>query len=400
MADVTVCIPAYCSQQFIAQTLRSLQQQTYNNFHVKIAIEPTEYSELVWQACEPFLRDKRFEAQENHQVLGWSQNINSLLQKITTPYFAILPHDDIWHPEYLNILLNVLKDRAQASVAYADMFMFGEGQGRKFMPIKQGSIGERLLSFYLAGAEAVPWRGVTRSEVLASGNFFSHKYCNSFAVECQWAQHLLLKGDAIRVSQPLYFKRKFGTKLDTVSRLWIKSFDTQNKLEALENHRAYMFSGFATAPAIDAEEKKIITLVWEIAMLRRFFSFLGNRVPLTHNNLQRLAILNQEVLKTQINSNIRNQMQSRIELIIAKNALASQEYQQAEEHARQSVAQDQMHWEALLFLSRLLLKRNEVHEALAFAAQSAAIAPQCGGVDPLIQKCGDKIKKLYACVNI
>ena len=159
MAEVTICIPAYQSQQFIAQTLRSVQRQTYNDFCVEIAIEPTEDSERVWQACETFLVDKRFNARENSQILGWAENINSLFKTSNNTLLHYLTPRRSLHPAYINTLLSTLKDKPQCSVAYADMLKFGTVKGRRFMSIKQGSLAKRLLSFYLAGAIAVALAG-------------------------------------------------------------------------------------------------------------------------------------------------------------------------------------------------------------------------------------------------
>ena len=64
-------------------------------------------------------------------------------------------------------------------------------------------------------------------------------------------------------------------------------------------------------------------------------------------------------------------------------------------HAQQSVIQDEAHWEALLFLARVLLSVNKASEALIFATKATKTAPQCEGADNLLQSCSNKIKNLH-----
>jgi glycosyltransferase involved in cell wall biosynthesis len=69
--NLTVCIPAYRSEAFIHNTLRSLLTQTYSDFIVEIAVEPP--AEKTLSVCAPFLRDDRVSIIVNPQVLGWAE---------------------------------------------------------------------------------------------------------------------------------------------------------------------------------------------------------------------------------------------------------------------------------------------------------------------------------------
>ena len=105
MASITVCIPAYRSGKYLEKTLRSVQQQTHRELIVEIGLEPADDDGETRRICEAFLGDPRFSVVDNPEVLGWAQNIDSLLQRVETPYFTILPHDDAIHPEYLSRLV-------------------------------------------------------------------------------------------------------------------------------------------------------------------------------------------------------------------------------------------------------------------------------------------------------
>ncbi len=47
---VTVCIPAARSSELVAETLWSVQEQTYTDFQVEIAVEPNGEG-LLWTSC-------------------------------------------------------------------------------------------------------------------------------------------------------------------------------------------------------------------------------------------------------------------------------------------------------------------------------------------------------------
>ena len=232
MAIITVCIPAFDSEKFLMATLDSVQNQSFKDFCVKIALEPTENCHETISICEKYLSDKRFLLSLNSSVLGWAENIDQLLKQIDTPYFIILPHDDIIHPDYLSLLYSGIIDDGEIAVCYGDMQFFGGHGGQKSREFDNQTLFSRLSSFYLLGAEAVPWRGVTSTKVLDAGYSFPTNKWNSLWVECEWAQLLLKCGKAVRVPKSIYFKRIFPPGRTSVSRNWFVEFDATEKINA------------------------------------------------------------------------------------------------------------------------------------------------------------------------
>ena len=268
MARVTVLIPAFNSGKRIFRTLKSVQEQSYGDFKVRVAIEPTGREAFDDEVRRTFEKDGRFEFFENGSVLSWAKNIDTLITHVDTEFFAILPHDDFWDRYYLAKLVPVLDACSEASVAYADMQVFGASNWVKTVRLDDTDISTRLLTFYLEGAEAVPWRGVARKSVLfKSDNFPQHKYM-SFAVECEYAQRLICSGKAIRIGEPLFYKRTYGAGACSLSNLWQTELSHDEKRAALELHRARMLAGI---PLVIRGKisREAIMLAFEIAMLRR-----------------------------------------------------------------------------------------------------------------------------------
>ena len=290
MSKITICVPAFRSVDFIRHTLLSIQDQTYADYIVDISVEPGD--QTAEKINHVIGHDARFKTRLNESVLGWSRNIGRLLSRVETPYFAILPHDDLWDPNYLATLEALLRKNPQASVAYADMSFIGASDRRKRVILDNQSLFSRLLSFYLQAPKAIPWRGVTRAGVLAGGRTFPHHDLAGFAVECEWAQHLLIQGEALRIDRPLYHKRLNHSNL-SVTKGW--RMQTEEWLiSAVELHRTRMMKGLAAAD-ITGPEKRGIILALELSVVRKYLTVGRGRFRLTESHRKRMKSLHLEI---------------------------------------------------------------------------------------------------------
>ena len=122
----------------------------------------------------------------NPARLGWAENIRSLLSEVSTPYFAILPHDDLWVPTYLEVMLAALRDRPEAIGAYGDMLSFAAtAPVRKSMVLgpEEDRVAD-LLRFLIQGTEAPMWRSVTHTAALDKVGGFPTDAHMGLVVEC------------------------------------------------------------------------------------------------------------------------------------------------------------------------------------------------------------------------
>lgn len=246
---ITVCIPAYRSEDFIAETVQSVLKQTLAEFRLIVTVDPAEecQDETV-KVLDRFLDDPRVEVRVNPRRLGWAENVNAMIVSVETEFYVILPHDDLWLPQYLERLFGLLSTHDDASVAYADLEFFGAvSRCRKrsiALPLGEDR-GLHLLRFYIQGAHAMPWRGVTRTSSLAvTGGFPSDRY-RGFAVECEYALGLLEAGPVLHLPEILYRKRVFPKHLTdkgrlSASRERILKVPLEERRLAWERHRQEM----------------------------------------------------------------------------------------------------------------------------------------------------------------
>jgi len=298
MTCVTICIPAYRAEAFISQTLLSVQEQSHCDLRIEIAIDPsnTDSPDGTRDAIDPFLSDDRIHVRENPVRLGWDGNINAMLKRVDTPYYMILPHDDLIDPVYVETLLSVLKVRPDASVAYSDMTFHGKTNRTHktvYLP-PDGTRDEQLLMFFLEGAQAVPWRGITRvSAIVATGGFPTDGYLG-FAVECEYALSLLLHGRAVRVPRPLYSKQIHHPDYPSASKQRISELSHETLTQAWQQHRLRMITLLDNAHVKDRAE--LVRLAAEASMLSRYSDMVAKVRPVVevtnaHHLLHRIDTL-------------------------------------------------------------------------------------------------------------
>jgi hypothetical protein len=383
--NVTVCIPAYRSEAFIHNTLLSVLTQTYSNFVVEIAVEPP--AEETLSACGPFLRDGRVRIIVNPQVLGWAENMKRLLRRVATPYFFILPHDDLLQPDYIATLLVELISRPQASVAYSDMACFGHASFYWPLHLTEEPLFDRLMSFFLAGTEAVPMRGVTRSSVRDHCDFPTDRY-DGFAVECEWVLHLLISGAAIHVPRPLYLKRIFGPHEVTTSGKRMIGRSREYLLEALEGHRTRMLALIRKADLPKAM-RDTVELAAEAAMLRRHMTFnVGTFFP--------VQLARAEQIMTTANAmpgRYGKPIQAMSLLAMSQHTLIEGDRKTALDLAMAAVDSDPHQWEGLAHLSRLQFDADRSIEALDAARRAWTVAPHARGLQELIADCESNVEQ-------
>jgi hypothetical protein len=383
---VTVCIPAYGSEAFINTTLRSVLAQTYSDFVVEIAVEPPASETLT--ACDPFLRDDRVRIRLNPRVLGWPGNIKSLVRRVSTPYFFILPHDDHIAPDYIATLLDGLVRLPQASVAYSDMDCFGRETFLWPLRLTEEPIFDRLMSFFLGGAEAVPMRGVTRSSVRDHFDFPTDRY-GGFAVECEWVLHLLVSGTALYVQQPLYSKRILEPGI-SVSATRRSDLSREQLFEGLEDHRVRMLTLIRQAD-LPNTMRETVELAAEAAMLRRHMTFsMGPLSPVQFARSEQIlasanaslggygkGILAMTLLARSHHASIEGDTRTALDMVMA------------------AVDADPHNWEGLAHLASLQLRTNRSIEALATARRAWTVAPHARGLRELIDDCETYFERAF-----
>lgn len=139
-STVAVVIPAYKAESFIKEAIRSVLAQTHADWEAWVITDDGEdYEELLGRAG---LVDQRFRFLSTGRVgAGASRARNLALDRINTPFVAILDADDRMKPQKLELAVAALAEQPIVSsaldvmdVAYKHLRFVGAGKDRVLTP--------------------------------------------------------------------------------------------------------------------------------------------------------------------------------------------------------------------------------------------------------------------------
>lgn len=169
--SVSICIPAFEAEAFIARTLECAQAQTHRDIRILVSIDQSaDATAAICRAAAA--SDPRIEIIEQTARLGWSQNANVLLRAVRTPYFFFYFHDDIITPDYVERLLSLLRASPGAMSAHAQLERFGGAAYIQKSTSYEGAAFDRLLLFLREDNMGLILRSLMRSEAIARGLAF------------------------------------------------------------------------------------------------------------------------------------------------------------------------------------------------------------------------------------
>ena len=128
---VSVVIPSYNHQTYVAETIRSVLSQTFQDFELIIIDDGSKDSsvDVIRRLVDEFSdRNILFIAREN---VGLCRTLNEGLRLSRGEFFAYLGSDDIWEPEKLEKQLDALLAAGEDyGAAYSDCWMINDSGER------------------------------------------------------------------------------------------------------------------------------------------------------------------------------------------------------------------------------------------------------------------------------
>lgn len=112
---ISVCIPSYNSEKYIALAIESVLLQTCQEFELIVVDDCS--TDNTFEIAKAF-NDPRIQLIRNKANLGAQSNWNKCLSLATGKYIKILPGDDTLYPECLAKQLAVLMDSENDDVSF------------------------------------------------------------------------------------------------------------------------------------------------------------------------------------------------------------------------------------------------------------------------------------------
>ena len=116
---VSVVIPSYNQAEFLAETIQSVLNQTYQNFEILVVNDasPDHTDEVVKQ-----FRDPRIQYIVHEKNMRLPATRNTGMRASRGEIIALLDADDLFHPEKLQCHVDFLRERPDVGVSYNARF--------------------------------------------------------------------------------------------------------------------------------------------------------------------------------------------------------------------------------------------------------------------------------------
>lgn len=125
MKKVSIVTPVYNAAEYIAQTIKSVQAQTYSNWEMLIVDDCSTDNTI--QVVENFCReDERIRLIKHEKNQGASKTRNTALANATGEYIAFLDGDDLWAPEKLEKQLAFMEENGYVLTYTAYQMFYSE----------------------------------------------------------------------------------------------------------------------------------------------------------------------------------------------------------------------------------------------------------------------------------
>lgn len=205
---VSVGLPVYNGENYLANALESLLDQTYENYEIIICDNAS--TDKTEDICKQFSQtDKRIKYHRNEKNLGAAPNFNKSFHLSSGEYFKWASHDDIIAKDFLFECVKILDEKYDV-VLCSTQVQFIDNQGRRIRNI--GKLPKRTASPFanIRFADIIStshWCfdifGLTRSSILAKTPLIG-SYVGS---DHTTLATLSLIGPFYTVPKPLFFSR-------------------------------------------------------------------------------------------------------------------------------------------------------------------------------------------------
>ena len=121
---VSVIMPAYNSVGFIEQAIRSIQDQTYQNWEL-LVIDDSSTDATVPLVKKEMRTDKRIQLLQNRENLGAGVARNLGIKAAKGRFISFLDADDLWIPQKLQVQVKFMQEN-EVGMTYSSYSLISE----------------------------------------------------------------------------------------------------------------------------------------------------------------------------------------------------------------------------------------------------------------------------------
>ena len=218
---VTVGVPVFNGETFLAESLDSLRRQTVRD--IEVIISDNGSTDRSVQIAERFCeQDPRFRLIRHKVNQGGAFNHNFVVDQARAPFFKWGSHDDVCGPTLLERSIEILSQNPDAVLAYSDVqYIDNHGRHlkelRRSLNIESDSPSGRLRHFfeyYTYPREANAIIGVLRTDALKVSGRIGPYPSSDLVLMAE----LALAGRFVHIPELLFYRRDHRDRSTVVNR--------------------------------------------------------------------------------------------------------------------------------------------------------------------------------------
>ena len=114
---VSIGMPVFNGEAFVSQAIQSLLEQTYVDF--ELIISDNASTDSTERICRKYaLQDSRIRYVRNSENVGLESNFQRVFDLSQGEFFMWAAHDDLWEPEFIEELVELLERSPDAALAF------------------------------------------------------------------------------------------------------------------------------------------------------------------------------------------------------------------------------------------------------------------------------------------
>jgi glycosyltransferase involved in cell wall biosynthesis len=126
---VSIGLPVYNGERFLAEAIESLLGQTYGDF--ELVISDNASTDSTGEICAAYARkDSRIRYYRTQHNIGCNPNFRRVFQLTSEEYFKWATHDDLHAPTFLEHIVAALNANPSIALCYARALMIDEAGNR------------------------------------------------------------------------------------------------------------------------------------------------------------------------------------------------------------------------------------------------------------------------------
>jgi glycosyltransferase involved in cell wall biosynthesis len=207
MPRVSIGLPVFNGENYLAEALDSILAQTYGNF--ELVISDNASTDGTREICQDYAsKDGRIRYHRNDSNLGAAANYNRVFHLSRARYFKWISHDDLSAPEFLDRCVEIL-DGSPGTVLCYPKTIIVDGNGRAVRKYKDGldlrqeRPCERLARFLSVVNLANAVFGLIRSDALRKTRLIGPYAGSDYIL----LMELCLQGKFSEIQEHLFFRR-------------------------------------------------------------------------------------------------------------------------------------------------------------------------------------------------